>query len=130
MLTFAAAVFFLLITPGPGVLTTAGVGAGYGRAQGLRFLTGLFIGTNLVAIAVVGALVWFFAMRGAPAQDGGVDVDGMTDVTAVPKITDALTQVGYNSADIEKIWSGTVLRLMREVETPKTSTLSSPDVFK
>ena len=29
----------------------------------------------LVAIAVVGALVWFFAMRGAPAQDGGVDVD-------------------------------------------------------
>ncbi|MEM8755284.1 MAG: LysE family translocator, partial [Pseudomonadota bacterium] len=42
--------------PGPGVLTTAGVGAGYGRAQGLRFLAGLFIGTNLVAIAVVSGL--------------------------------------------------------------------------
>lgn len=56
MTTFALAVFFLLITPGPGVLTTAGVGAGYGKAQGLRFLTGLFIGTNLVAIAVVSGL--------------------------------------------------------------------------
>ncbi|MEO0359722.1 MAG: LysE family transporter [Pseudomonadota bacterium] len=56
MLAFASAVFFLLITPGPGVLTTAGVGAGYGRAQGLRFLAGLFIGTNLVAIAVVSGL--------------------------------------------------------------------------
>ena len=29
MLEFAAAVFFLIVTPGPGVLSTAGVGAGY-----------------------------------------------------------------------------------------------------
>ena len=56
MLTFAAAVFFLLITPGPGVLTTAGVGSGFGYAAGLRFLAGLFIGTNLVAAAVVTGL--------------------------------------------------------------------------
>ena len=56
MLTFAAAVFFLLITPGPGVLTTAGVGAGFGYGPGLRFLSGLFIGTNLVAAAVVSGL--------------------------------------------------------------------------
>ncbi|MEL7462526.1 MAG: LysE family translocator [Pseudomonadota bacterium] len=56
MLTFAAAVFFLLITPGPGVLTTAGVGSGFGYGPGLRFLSGLFIGTNLVAIAVVTGL--------------------------------------------------------------------------
>lgn len=56
MLTFAAAVFFLLITPGPGVLTTAGVGSGFGYGAGLRFLSGLFIGTNLVAIAVVSGL--------------------------------------------------------------------------
>ena len=52
----SVAVFFLLITPGPGVLTTAGVGAGFGYAAGLRFLTGLFVGTNLVAIAVVSGL--------------------------------------------------------------------------
>ena len=56
MFTFAAAVFFLLITPGPGVLTTAGVGSGFGYGPGLRFLSGLFIGTNLVAIAVVTGL--------------------------------------------------------------------------
>ena len=52
MLTYTAAVFFLIITPGPGVLTTAGIGSGFGWAAGLRFLVGLFIGTNLVMIAV------------------------------------------------------------------------------
>lgn len=56
MLTFAAAVFFLLITPGPGVLTTAGVGSGFGFGPGLRFVAGLFVGTNLVAVAVVSGL--------------------------------------------------------------------------
>ena len=30
MLTFALAVFLLIITPGPGVLSLAGVGAAYG----------------------------------------------------------------------------------------------------
>lgn len=53
MLSFAAAIFFLIITPGPGVLTTAGIGAGFGAAAGLRFLVGLFIGTNIIAICVV-----------------------------------------------------------------------------
>ncbi|MBL4645969.1 MAG: lysine transporter LysE [Hyphomicrobiales bacterium] len=56
MLTFALAVFLLLITPGPGVLSTAGVGAAYGMNAGFRYLIGLFIGTNLVAIAVVSGL--------------------------------------------------------------------------
>src|SRR6056297_212841 len=53
MLTFAAAVFFLIITPGPGVLSTAGVGAGFGLRPGARYVLGLFLGTNLVAVAVV-----------------------------------------------------------------------------
>ncbi len=56
MLTFAAAVFFLIITPGPGVLSAAGVGAGFGFRQGMRYVLGLFIGTNLVAAAVVSGL--------------------------------------------------------------------------
>ena len=56
MLTFIAAVFFLLITPGPGVLSTAGVGSAFGFGQGTRYLVGLFIGTNLVAFAVVSGL--------------------------------------------------------------------------
>lgn len=53
MLTFAAALFFLIITPGIGVLTTAGIGAGFGAGPGIRFLVGLFIGTNLAALLVV-----------------------------------------------------------------------------
>lgn len=56
MLTFAAAVFFLIITPGPGVLSTAGVGAAFGAQAGRRYVAGLFIGTNLVCLAVVSGL--------------------------------------------------------------------------
>ena len=53
---FLLAVFLLLITPGPGVLSLAGVGAAFGRVQGLQYLLGLFIGTNLVALTVVTGL--------------------------------------------------------------------------
>ncbi|WP_298915546.1 LysE family transporter [uncultured Roseobacter sp.] len=56
MLTFAAAVFFLMATPGPGVLSTAGVGAAFGARAGSRYVTGLFIGTNLVCLAIVSGL--------------------------------------------------------------------------
>lgn len=56
MLTFAAAVFLLIVTPGPGVLSTAGVGAAYGFRAGLAYVTGLFVGTNLVALAVITGL--------------------------------------------------------------------------
>lgn len=56
MLTFAAAVFFLIITPGPGVLSAAGVGAAFGFRAGLRYLFGLFLGSNLVALAVVSGI--------------------------------------------------------------------------
>lgn len=56
MLTFAAAFLLAIITPGPGVLSTAGVGAAYGFRAGFRYVTGLFIGTNLVGLAVVTGL--------------------------------------------------------------------------
>jgi threonine/homoserine/homoserine lactone efflux protein len=56
-LTFALAVFLLIVTPGPGVLSTAGVGAAYGFRAGLRYLAGLFIGTNLVTLGVISGLV-------------------------------------------------------------------------
>lgn len=56
MLTFAAAVFFLIVTPGPGVLSAAGVGAAYGMRAGLRYVLGLFIGNNLVILAVLSGL--------------------------------------------------------------------------
>jgi len=56
MLTFALAVFLLIITPGPGVLSLAGVGAAFGWRQGIEYLAGLFIGTNVVCIAVISGL--------------------------------------------------------------------------
>ncbi|WP_339633431.1 LysE family transporter [uncultured Sneathiella sp.] len=56
MITFAFAILFLIITPGPGVLSTAGVGSAFGRPAGIRYVTGLCIGNNLVALAVVSGL--------------------------------------------------------------------------
>ncbi|PWJ19219.1 LysE family translocator [Jannaschia seohaensis] len=53
MIAFAAAVFFLIVTPGPGVLSTAGVGAAFGGRAGVRYVIGLCIGTNIVALAVI-----------------------------------------------------------------------------
>lgn len=57
MLTFAISVFLLIITPGPGVLSTAGFGAAYGFKQSLRYVFGLFLGTNLVFLAVASGLI-------------------------------------------------------------------------
>ena len=56
MITFAVAVFMLIATPGPGVLSTAGVGAAFGFRAGLRYVFGLFLGANLVALAVISGL--------------------------------------------------------------------------
>lgn len=56
MLIFLGAVFFLIVTPGPGVLSTAGVGAAFGFRAGLRYVIGLFIGTNIVALAAISGI--------------------------------------------------------------------------
>ncbi|HKJ51744.1 MAG TPA: LysE family transporter [Gammaproteobacteria bacterium] len=56
MIAFTLSVFLLLITPGPGVLSTAGVGAAFGFRAGLRYVAGLCLGTNLVALIVVSGL--------------------------------------------------------------------------
>ena len=43
----------MMVTPGPGVLSLAGVGAGFGWKVGMMYLIGLFFGTNGVALLVV-----------------------------------------------------------------------------
>jgi membrane dipeptidase len=48
--------------------------------------------------------------------DGGGGVIGMEDITALPRITARLRKAGYSDSDIEKIWSGNVLRLLRQAE--------------
>lgn len=56
MLEFAAAVFFLIITPGPGVLSTAGVGAAYGYRNGFAYVAGLWVGNNVVMGLVISGI--------------------------------------------------------------------------
>ena len=56
MLTFTLAVFLLIITPGPGVLSAAGVGAAFGWRQGLFYVGGLCVGTNLVSLIIISGL--------------------------------------------------------------------------
>lgn len=53
--------------------------------------------------------------------DGGGGVPGFEDVTALPKVTARLRAAGYSRADIEKMWSGNVLRLLRIADERKGS---------
>lgn len=91
------------------------------RSSFEKFLEHLFYVLELVGADHVGI--------GAD-WDGGGGVAGMEDVAAIPRITAALVDAGYSEEDITKIWSGNLLRLMREVEAAKTATLASPDILK
>ncbi|MGV3730231.1 MAG: dipeptidase [Sphingopyxis sp.] len=44
--------------------------------------------------------------------DGGGGLKGIEDITALPKVTARLKEAGYSDADIEKMWSGNVLRIL------------------
>jgi len=59
MTAFVLAAFFLVVTPGPGVLSTAGVGSAFGFRAGLPYLSGIVIGSLLVMAAVVTGLAAF-----------------------------------------------------------------------
>ena len=56
MIAFVLAVFLLVVTPGPGVLSTAGVGAAFGWRQDLFYIARLWAGTNLGGVAVISGL--------------------------------------------------------------------------
>ena len=56
MATFTIAIFLMIVTPGPGVLSLAGTGAGFGWRPGMFYLLGLFIGTNAVMMLVITGL--------------------------------------------------------------------------
>ena len=48
--------------------------------------------------------------------DGGGGVIGLEDIADLPKITRALLAAGYSEADVAKIWSGNVLRVLAAAE--------------
>jgi threonine/homoserine/homoserine lactone efflux protein len=54
MTAYIAAIVFLIITPGPGVLTTAGVGSAYSFQAGLAYLFEIIFG-SLIAMSAVGS---------------------------------------------------------------------------
>ena len=56
MIEFAQTCFFLLITPGPGVLSVAGVGSAFGFRAGFAYLWGLCLGNFAVGMAVATGL--------------------------------------------------------------------------
>jgi len=44
--------------------------------------------------------------------DGGGGLTGIEDISALPKVTERLKAAGYSDADIEKMWSGNILRVL------------------
>jgi membrane dipeptidase len=48
--------------------------------------------------------------------DGGGGVTGLDDASDYPKITQRLLAAGYSRADLQKIWSGNALRVLREAQ--------------
>ena len=60
MLVFATVSFLMFVTPGPGVLSLAGVGAAFGWRRGLLYMAGLFLGHVIVSVAVITGLALFF----------------------------------------------------------------------
>ena len=48
--------------------------------------------------------------------DGGGGVDGFNDATEAPNVTIELVRRGYTEAQIGQLWSGNLLRVLREVE--------------
>ena len=56
MISYIAAIIFLIVTPGPGVLTTAGVGSAYGFRSGLAYMFGIIFGSLIVMTSVATGL--------------------------------------------------------------------------
>ncbi len=48
--------------------------------------------------------------------DGGGGIAGLEEVSALPRITVALKAAGFSDADLEKLWSGNVLRVLGNAE--------------
>ena len=48
--------------------------------------------------------------------DGGGGLPGIADISALPRVTERLRQAGYSDADLAKMWSGNILRILGEAE--------------
>jgi membrane dipeptidase len=48
--------------------------------------------------------------------DGGGGMAGLEEVSALPRVTAALKAAGYSEADLAKMWSGNILRILGQAE--------------
>ena len=53
---------------------------------------------------------------GGADWDGGGGLTGYRDITFMPKVTARLLAEGYTEADLQKMWSGNVLRVLKAAE--------------
>jgi membrane dipeptidase len=58
--------------------------------------------------------------------DGGGGVSGFEDASDYPKITARLLAEGYSRQDLQKIWSGNVLRVLREAQAQAQAQATHP----
>lgn len=58
--------------------------------------------------------------------DGGGGVVGFEDARDYPKLTARLLEEGFSRDDLQKIWSGNVLRVLRAAEAQARSTVAPP----
>ena len=128
MLTFSLAVFLLIISPGPGVLSLAGVGAVSGWRLGISYLAGLFLGNNVVCLAVISGLA------------AVIMADQMTRVALLIlsttylgylafKIAFADTKIAIVQKTMPGIFSGTTLQLINPKAYAVNLTLFSGFAF-
>jgi membrane dipeptidase len=47
--------------------------------------------------------------------DGGGDIDGIEDVSQMPRLTEELLRRGYEEEDLRLIWGENTMRVLREV---------------
>lgn len=58
---------------------------------------------------------------GGADWDGGGGLTGYRDITFMPKVSERLLKEGYSETDLEKMWSGNVLRVLKAAEDYKAS---------
>ena len=98
MLEFIGATFLLIATPGPGVLSIAGVGSGFGFLAGQRFLWGLWLGNFLVGLAVIfGLKTVLFSVPYLPEILLGLSLSYLSYLAF--KIAFAGTEIAFIKAD-------------------------------
>jgi threonine/homoserine/homoserine lactone efflux protein len=93
-------------------LSTAGVGASYGSIAGLRYVSGLLIGTNLVALAVITGVAGLLL-----AQEGLrwflVVLSTLYLVYLALRIATAGSKIAFITSDsAPSVWNGVTLQLI------------------